>query len=114
LRHVRAVRAGDVVNVTAEGHPFTAKVRAIVPAGDARSQSFEVLVSAPAVDGLLAPGNTVDVELPLGTPSQQIAVPRSSSARTFTIASTASRCREGQRKAGTPTVTGSASKARSI
>jgi RND family efflux transporter MFP subunit len=76
LRHVRAVRAGDVVNVTAEGHPFTAKVRAIVPAGDARSQSFEVLVSAPAVDGLLAPGNTVDVELPLGTPQQQIAVPR--------------------------------------
>jgi RND family efflux transporter MFP subunit len=76
LRHVRAVRAGDVVNVTADGHPFTAKVRAIVPAGDARSQSFEVLVSAPAVDGLLAPGKPVDVELPLGTPQQQLAVPR--------------------------------------
>ena len=76
LRHVRAIRAGDVVNVTADGHPFTAKVRAIVPAGDARSQSFEVLVQAPAVDGLLAPGNTVDVELPLGTPQEQLAVPR--------------------------------------
>jgi len=76
LRHVRAIRAGDVVNVTADGHPFTAKVRAIVPAGDPRSQSFEVLVQAPDVDGLLAPGNTVDVELPLGTPQEQLAVPR--------------------------------------
>jgi hypothetical protein len=51
-------------------------VRAIVPAGDARSQSFEVLVQAPAVEGLLAPGNTVDVELPLGAPQEQLAVPR--------------------------------------
>jgi RND family efflux transporter MFP subunit len=76
LRHVRAIRAGDVVNVTADGRPFTATVRAIVPAGDARSQSFEVLVQPPAVDGLLAPGNTVDVELPLGTPQEQLAVPR--------------------------------------
>ena len=76
LRHVRAIRAGDVVNVTADGKPFTATVSAIVPAGDARSQSFEVLVQAPAVDGLLAPGNTVDVELPLGTPQEQLAVPR--------------------------------------
>jgi RND family efflux transporter MFP subunit len=76
LRHVRAVRAGDVVNVTAEGRPFEAKIRAIVPAGDPRSQSFEVLVQAPDVDGLLAPGNTVDVELPLGTPQEQLAVPR--------------------------------------
>jgi RND family efflux transporter MFP subunit len=76
LRHVRAIRAGDVVNVTADGKPFTATVSAIVPAGDPRSQSFEVLVQAPAVDGLLAPGNTVDVELPLGTPQEQLAVPR--------------------------------------
>jgi RND family efflux transporter MFP subunit len=76
LRHVRAVRAGDVVNVTSDGRPFTAQVRAIVPAGDPRSQSFEVLVQAPAVDGLLAAGNTVDVQLPLGTPQEQLAVPR--------------------------------------
>jgi RND family efflux transporter MFP subunit len=76
LRYVRAIRAGDVVNVTAERRAFTAPVSSIVPAGDARSQSFEVLVKAPRVDGLLAPGTTVEVELPLGEPQRRIAVPR--------------------------------------
>lgn len=76
LRHVRAIRAGDVVNVTAERRAFTAPVSSIVPAGDARSQSFEVLVKAPRVDGLLAAGTTVEVELPLGEPQRRIAVPR--------------------------------------
>jgi multidrug efflux pump subunit AcrA (membrane-fusion protein) len=51
-------------------------VSSIVPAGDARSQSFEVLVKAPKVDGLLAPGNTVEVELPLGEPQRSLSVPR--------------------------------------
>jgi multidrug efflux pump subunit AcrA (membrane-fusion protein) len=55
---------------------FTASISAIVPAGDPRSQSFEVLVKAPRVEGLLAAGNTVDVELPLGTPRKALAVPR--------------------------------------
>ena len=41
-----------------------------------RSQSFEVLVKAPPVDGLLAPGNTVEVELPLGAPQRKLAVHR--------------------------------------
>lgn len=76
LRHVRAIRPGHVVNVTAEQRHFTASVSTIVPAGDPRSQSFEVLVKAPPVEGLLAPGNTVQVELPLGEPLTQLAVPR--------------------------------------
>ncbi len=76
LRYVRAIRPGDVVNVTAERRAFTAAVSSIVPAGDERTQSFEVLVKAPSVDGLLAPGNTVEVELPLGEPQRRIAVPR--------------------------------------
>jgi RND family efflux transporter MFP subunit len=76
LRYVRAIRPGDAVNVTAERRAFTAAVSSIVPAGDERTQSFEVLVKAPSVDGLLAPGNTVEVELPLGEPQRRIAVPR--------------------------------------
>src|SRR5207342_3281889 len=36
----------------------------------------EVLVKAPQVDGLLAPGNSVLVKLPLGTPQRKLAVPR--------------------------------------
>ena len=76
LRHVRAVQPGQVVKVRAERKEFTAKVSRIVPAGDPRSQSFEVLVQAPKVEGLLAPGNTVQVELPLGQPQRRLAVPR--------------------------------------
>lgn len=76
LRHVRAIQPGHTVNVTADQRKFTAAVSTIVPAGDARSQSFEVLVKAPPVDGLLAPGNTVEVELPLGQPQRRLAVHR--------------------------------------
>jgi RND family efflux transporter MFP subunit len=76
LRYVRSIRPGHEVRVTTEQRGFTAAVSSIVPAGDPRSQSFEVLVKAPRVDGLLAPGNTVEVELPLGEPQRSLAVPR--------------------------------------
>jgi RND family efflux transporter MFP subunit len=76
LRYVRAIRPGHEVTVTTERRSFTAAVSSIVPAGDPRSQSFEVLVKAPKVDGLLAPGNTVEVELPLGEPQRSLSVPR--------------------------------------
>lgn len=76
LRYVRAIRPGNEVRVTTEQRSFTAAVSSIVPAGDPRSQSFEVLVKAPKVDGLLAAGNTVEVELPLGEPQRSLAVPR--------------------------------------
>jgi RND family efflux transporter MFP subunit len=76
LRHVRAIRPGHAVEVTADGRTFTAAVSSIVPAGDPRTQSFEVLVKAPSVDGLLAAGNTVQVELPLGEPQRRLSVPR--------------------------------------
>jgi len=76
LRHVRAIHPGHLVDVTADSRRFTAAVSSIVPAGDPRSQSFEVLVKAPKVDGLLAPGNTVQVELPLGEPQNRLSVPR--------------------------------------
>lgn len=76
LRYVRAIRSGHEVTVTTDRRGFTAAVSSIVPAGDPRSQSFEVLVNAPQVDGLLVSGNTVEVELPLGEAQQRLAVPR--------------------------------------
>jgi RND family efflux transporter MFP subunit len=76
LRHVRAIQPGHVVNVVADRRHFTAAVSAIVPAGDPRTQSFEVIVKAPPVAGLLAAGNTVEVRLPLGEPQRRLAVPR--------------------------------------
>ena len=77
LRHVRAIKAGDTVKVKFEGGEGAAKVRGIVPAGDPRSQSFEVLVDPPSVRGTRLPsGSVVDVELPLGQPQSLLAVPR--------------------------------------
>jgi RND family efflux transporter MFP subunit len=76
LRYVRAIHPGHVVNVTTDSRSFTAAVSSIVPAGDPRTQSFEVVVKAPSVDGLLASGDTVQVELPLGDPQRRLAVPR--------------------------------------
>lgn len=77
LRHVRAIKPGDRVRVRVDGTESTARVRSIVPAGDARSQSFEVLVDLPALrDGQLSSGSVVEVELPLGAPQALLAVPR--------------------------------------
>ncbi|HEX6572279.1 MAG TPA: hypothetical protein VF055_09665, partial [Steroidobacteraceae bacterium] len=64
------------VDVVGDNREFTAKVSSIVPAGDPRTQSFEVLIKAPPVDGLLAAGNTVQVRLPLGEPQRRLSVPR--------------------------------------
>jgi RND family efflux transporter MFP subunit len=78
LRHVRAIKPGDTVKVRFEGGEATARVRGIVPAGDPRSQSFEVLVDLPPSkrDGRLSPGGVVQVDLPLGEPQALLAVPR--------------------------------------
>jgi RND family efflux transporter MFP subunit len=76
LRHVRAIQPGHAVDVVSDTKEFTAAVSAIVPAGDPRTQSFEVLVKAPPVPGLLAAGNTVKVRLPLGDPQRKLSVPR--------------------------------------
>jgi multidrug efflux pump subunit AcrA (membrane-fusion protein) len=74
---VRAIRAGSTVNIQLEdGSLAQAKVRAIVPVGDSRSQSFETLIDAPQTPLLLAVGHSVRVELPLESPKLALAVPR--------------------------------------
>jgi RND family efflux transporter MFP subunit len=77
LRHVRAIKPGDRVKVRIDGAEATARVRGIVPAGDPRSQSFEVLVDLPSQrDVKVSSGSVVQVELPLGEPQALLAVPR--------------------------------------
>ncbi len=76
LRHVRAIAAGDRVQIEVAEHHATASIRQIVPVGDARSQSFEALIDVPRMDPPLAAGSSVRVELPLQAPQQALAVPR--------------------------------------
>jgi len=76
LRHVRAIKPGDEVKVRFEGGEGQARVRGIVPAGDPRSQSFEVLVDLPPARERLPSGSIIQVELPLGEPQALLAVPR--------------------------------------
>jgi RND family efflux transporter MFP subunit len=76
LRHVRAIAAGDSVEVLSGGETAKARIRQIVPVGDARSQSFEALIDAPFMDPPLSVGSSVRVELPLQAPQQALAVPR--------------------------------------
>jgi RND family efflux transporter MFP subunit len=80
LRHVRAIKAGSSVQVVlANNRHVEAQVRAIVPVGDARSQSFETLIDLP--DGAdvrkeWTVGRTLQVMLPLESPHESLAVPR--------------------------------------
>lgn len=76
LRHVRAIQPGSTVKIVAGGVEGTARVRAIVPVGDARTQSFETLIETPTLATPLSVGTSVKVELPLEVARQALAVPR--------------------------------------
>jgi RND family efflux transporter MFP subunit len=76
LRHVRAIHPGGIVTVQIDDTQEHAPVKAIVPVGDARSQSFEVVLDAQELRPLPAVGTLVHAELPLGSSQQLLAVPR--------------------------------------
>ena len=76
LRHVRAIRPGAKVDVAVDGTDAYAPVRAIVPVGDPRSQSFEVVLDAEAMNPQPAVGALVEAKLPLALPHKSMAVPR--------------------------------------
>lgn len=77
LRHVRAIAPGSSVEVTLdERRKLKGTVRAIVPVGDARSQSFETLIDLPPEEAELAAGRTIRVALPLEAAEKVLAVPR--------------------------------------
>lgn len=76
LRHVRAVTAGSEVAVRIDGVESHAPVKSVVPVGDPRSQSFEVVLDAQRMQPLPAIGALAHADLPLGVPQQLLAVPR--------------------------------------
>jgi len=76
LRHVRAVTPGSEVLVHIDGAEARAPVKSVVPVGDPRSQSFEVVLDAQRIQPLPAIGALAHADLPLGSPQQLLAVPR--------------------------------------
>lgn len=77
LRHVRAISSGTEVKViSASGVASAGKVRAVVPVGDARSQSFEALVDVASLKPQPPVGETLRVELPLQASRNALVVPR--------------------------------------
>ncbi len=76
LRHIRAIRPGSRVTVHSDRDDGAATVRAIVPVGDPRSQSFEALIAAPDLATPLAAGDSVQVVVPLQSPHRSLSVPR--------------------------------------
>ena len=76
LRHVRAISPGSMVAVRTEGREVSAPVHAIVPVGDMRSQTFELVIDAERIQPALAVGALVQVQLPLAAPKDAVAVPR--------------------------------------
>ncbi|ROH93690.1 efflux RND transporter periplasmic adaptor subunit [Stagnimonas aquatica] len=77
LRHVRAIHNGTEVRVlSASGIASAGKVRAVVPVGDARSQSFEALVDVASLKPQPPVGETLRVELPLEAARNALVVPR--------------------------------------
>lgn len=77
LRHVAAIAAGSAVRLRLRaGRTLPARIRTVVPVGEARSQRFEALIDVPPAESGLAIGQTVAVEVPLGTAEEALAVPR--------------------------------------
>lgn len=77
LRHVRAITSGTAVKVlSASGGVSAGRIRAVVPVGDARSQSFEALVDVASLKPQPPVGETLRVELPLEASRNALVVPR--------------------------------------
>ncbi len=77
LRHVRAIAPGSTVRLlVAPDRVAEGRVRAIVPVGDARTQSFETLIDLPANEPGLSVGRALQVSLPLEAATETLAVPR--------------------------------------
>lgn len=77
LRFMNRTQIGDVLTVLVNGQEFVGRVRTVIAAGDALSQTFEIRIdlsdeAAPA----LAIGQLARVRVPLTTTNRMLAVPR--------------------------------------
>ena len=77
LKHLQRTVVGDSINVFASDTVYEGKIRALVPTGDVRSQTFEARIDLPAaaLDSWTV-GQLVSVAVPIRARANVLAVPR--------------------------------------
>lgn len=77
LKHLSRTRVGDQLDVFDNNLSLTGTIRALIPTGDIRSQTFEARIDlAPAAAGAVNVGQLVSVGIPIRAAAASLAVPR--------------------------------------
>lgn len=77
LKHLPRTEVGDTINVFAANTSYEGEIRALVPTGDVRSQTFEAHINLPlATAGNWTVGQLVSVAVPIRARESVLAVPR--------------------------------------
>ena len=77
LKHLSRTVVGDSLRVFAADTSFPGMIRALVPTGDIRSQTFEALIDLPInVGEAWTVGQLVSVSIPIRNAGETLAIPR--------------------------------------
>ena len=77
LKHLQRTVVGDTIEVFTTDAAITGRIRALVPTGDVRSQTFEARIDLPvAATSAWTVGQLVSVAVPIRARSDVLAVPR--------------------------------------
>lgn len=77
LKHLPRTAVGDAIEVLATGASFAGTIRALVPTGDVRSQTFEAHIDLPqSAAAQWTVGQLVSVSVPISTREISLTVPR--------------------------------------
>lgn len=77
LKHLPRTVVGDAIDVSADNSQYDGVIRALVPTGDVRSQTFTAHIDLPAAAAHdWTVGQLVSVAVPIRAPEQSLTVPR--------------------------------------
>jgi RND family efflux transporter MFP subunit len=77
LKHLQRTVVGDAIRVNTTDADLVGRIRALVPTGDIRSQTFEAIVDLPEhANGTWAVGQLVSVAVPIRSSELALTVPR--------------------------------------
>lgn len=77
LKHLSRTEVGDMIEVSASDASHDGRIRALVPTGDVRSQTFEAIIDLPEqATGSWTVGQLVSVGVPIRSSELSLTVPR--------------------------------------